>query len=89
MLSLPVSRQWMKEIARRHFQILKLFGQIHVFKLSISSRCNIRRKLLLRNKEEKTLSWEDTYKSMADENENWDDFNIALLDGLEDEDFEY
>ncbi len=45
--------------------------------------------LLLRKKEEKTLSWEDTYKSMADENENWDDFNVTLLDGLEDEDFEY
>ena len=45
--------------------------------------------LLLRKKEEKTLSWEDTYKSMADENENWDDFNVTLLDGLEDEDVEY
>ncbi|WP_045217286.1 AbrB/MazE/SpoVT family DNA-binding domain-containing protein [Desulfonatronovibrio magnus] len=45
--------------------------------------------LLLRKKEEKKLSWEDTYKSIAAENENWDDFNVALLDGLEDEDFEY
>ncbi|WP_339366635.1 AbrB/MazE/SpoVT family DNA-binding domain-containing protein [Desulfonatronovibrio hydrogenovorans] len=47
------------------------------------------RGLLLRKKEEKILSWEDTYKSMAEENENWDHFNVALLDGLEDEDFEY
>nr|HDM99772.1 AbrB/MazE/SpoVT family DNA-binding domain-containing protein [Deltaproteobacteria bacterium] len=45
--------------------------------------------LLLRNKEESKLSWEDTYKSMANEKENWDDFNATLLDGLEDEGFEY
>ncbi|MFP4397978.1 MAG: AbrB/MazE/SpoVT family DNA-binding domain-containing protein [Desulfonatronovibrio sp.] len=45
--------------------------------------------LLLRKKEENKLTWEDTYKSMADEKENWDDFNAALLDGLEDEGFEY
>ena len=45
--------------------------------------------LLLRNKEESKLSWEDTYKSMANEKENWDDFNTTLLDGLEDEGFEH
>jgi antitoxin MazE len=45
--------------------------------------------LLLRNKEESKLSWEDTYKTMADEKENWGDFDTALLDGLEDKDFEY
>jgi len=45
--------------------------------------------LLLRNKEESRLSWEDTYKSMANEKENWDDFNTTLLDGLEDGVFEY
>ncbi len=45
--------------------------------------------LLLRSKEESKLSWEDTYKSMASEKENWDDFNTTLLDGLEDEGFEY
>jgi len=47
------------------------------------------RGLLLRKKEGSKLSWEDTYKAMADEKENWDDFNTTLLDGLEDEDFEY
>ncbi len=47
------------------------------------------RGLLLRNKEENKLSWEDTYKAMADEKERWDDFDTTLLDGLEDEDFEY
>jgi antitoxin MazE len=45
--------------------------------------------LLLRNKEESKLSWEDTYKTMANEKENWDDFDTMLLDGLEDEDLEY
>ncbi len=45
--------------------------------------------LLLRNKEDSRLSWEDTYKAMASEKENWDDFDTTLLDGLEDEDFEY
>ena len=45
--------------------------------------------LLLRNKEESKLSWEDTYKLMANEKENWDDFNTTLLDGLEDDGFEY
>jgi antitoxin MazE len=45
--------------------------------------------LLLRNKEENKLSWEDTYKTMATEKENWDDFDTTLLDGLEDENFEY
>ncbi len=45
--------------------------------------------LLLRNKEESKLSWEDTYIAMANEKEHWDDFDTTLLDGLEDKDFEY
>ena len=45
--------------------------------------------LILRNKEEGKLSWVDTYKSMAREKETWDDFDATLLDGLEDEGFEY
>lgn len=45
--------------------------------------------LLLRNKEEGKLSWEDTYKAMAQDKENWDDWDATLLDGLEDEDFGY
>ena len=47
------------------------------------------RGLLLRKKEDSKLSWKDTYKAMADKSENWDDFDTTLLDGLEDEDFEY
>jgi antitoxin MazE len=47
------------------------------------------RGLLLRKREDSKLSWEETYKAMANEKENWDDFNTTLLDGLEDEEFEY
>jgi antitoxin MazE len=47
------------------------------------------RGLLLRKKENNKLSWEETYRAMADEKEDWDDFDITLIDGLEDEDFEY
>ncbi len=47
------------------------------------------RGLLLRNKEESKLPWEDTYKAMANEKEHWDDFDATLLDGLEDDNFEY
>ena len=47
------------------------------------------RGLLLRNKSDGKISWEDTYKAMAVEQEDWRDFDITLLDGLKDEDFEY
>ena len=47
------------------------------------------RGLLLRKKEENKLSWEDTFKSMAEKKESWDDFDTTLLDGLEDDDFGY
>jgi len=45
------------------------------------------RGLLLRRKEDQKLSWEDTFKSMAAEKEDWGDFENTFLDGLEDEDF--
>ncbi len=47
------------------------------------------RGLLLRKKKESKLSWEDTYKAMANEKEDWTDFDTTLLDGLEDGDFDY
>jgi antitoxin MazE len=47
------------------------------------------RGLLLRNKEEAKLSWEETYKAMANEKEDWDDFDTTVIDGLKDDDFEY
>jgi len=40
--------------------------------------------LLLRKKEDNKLSWEDTFKEMAAEKEDWSDFDEALLDGLGD-----
>ncbi|MCU0287408.1 MAG: hypothetical protein MUF15_13570 [Acidobacteria bacterium] len=33
------------------------------------------------------LSWDDTYREIAAEKENWDDFDIALMDGLPGEKF--
>ncbi len=34
------------------------------------------------------LSWEDTYRAIAVEKENWADFDIALMDGLTGEEFD-
>ncbi len=39
--------------------------------------------LLLKNKNDGKISWEETYKAMATEQEDWGDFDITLLDGLE------
>jgi antitoxin MazE len=41
--------------------------------------------ILLRKKDEQKLSWEDTFKAMAAEQENWEDFDTTLSDGLDDE----
>ena len=29
------------------------------------------------------LSWEETYRAMADESEDWSDFDIAVGDGVD------
>ncbi len=47
------------------------------------------RGLLLRKKEDNKLSWKDTYKAMSSEKEDWDDFDPAIVDGLENENFGY
>ena len=39
--------------------------------------------LLLRSKKDKRLSWEDTYKDMAREREDWSDLDSAISDGLD------
>ena len=39
--------------------------------------------LLLRSKEDKRLSWEETYKEMAREREDWSDFESTVADGLD------
>jgi len=45
--------------------------------------------ILLRKKQEDKLSWEDTFKVMAEEGEDWTDFDVTLLDGLEEENIEH
>jgi antitoxin MazE len=44
--------------------------------------------ILLRKKQDDQLSWEDTYKAMAQEDEDWTEWDAALLDGLEEDDVE-
>jgi antitoxin MazE len=39
--------------------------------------------VLLRSKKDKRLSWEETYKDMARERENWCDFETTTADGLD------
>ena len=46
------------------------------------------RGLLLRKKHDDKLSWVDTYKAMANEDEDWSDYDSTLLDGLEDDDID-
>jgi len=38
--------------------------------------------LLLRSKTDKRLSWEETFKEMAREHEDWSDLDVTLTDGL-------
>ncbi|HLF67350.1 MAG TPA: AbrB/MazE/SpoVT family DNA-binding domain-containing protein [Gammaproteobacteria bacterium] len=42
--------------------------------------------ILLHAKEDKKLSWSATFKQIAQSDENWDDFDVTLNDGLEDDD---
>ena len=64
--------------------LLQKYGLDHSLLLEETDRG-----LLLRRKESEKLSWEDTYKAMAGEKENWEVFDETLLDGLEEEAFEY
>jgi antitoxin MazE len=38
--------------------------------------------LVFRNKHDKRLSWEDTFKAMAREREDWSDLEGTIADGL-------
>ena len=42
--------------------------------------------ILLRSKQDRRLSWEETYKEMAEAPEDWSDLDATLDDGLKDED---
>ncbi len=44
--------------------------------------------LLIRKSTENQPSWPETYQAIAHEKEEWSDFDEAILDGLEREDFE-
>lgn len=39
--------------------------------------------VILRGKETHKLSWEETYRAMAAESEDWSDLDITLGDGLD------
>lgn len=39
--------------------------------------------VVLRGKDTRTLSWEDTYREMAAASEDWSDFDVAWADGLD------
>jgi len=44
--------------------------------------------ILLRKKRGDRLSWEETFKAMAEEGEDWTDLDATLLDGLEEDNIE-
>lgn len=44
--------------------------------------------ILLRKKQDDKLSLSDTYKAMADDGEEWKEYDQTLLDGLDDADFD-
>jgi antitoxin MazE len=39
--------------------------------------------LLLRARDDKRLSWEDTYREMARDRDDWSDLDAAVADGLD------
>ena len=39
--------------------------------------------IILRGERESRTSWEDTYRAMAAESEDWGDFDATLVDGLD------
>ena len=41
--------------------------------------------ILLRSKKDRRLSWEETFKAMAEEREDWSDLDGTLNDGLDNE----
>ncbi|MXX04318.1 MAG: AbrB/MazE/SpoVT family DNA-binding domain-containing protein [Gemmatimonadetes bacterium] len=39
--------------------------------------------VVLRGKDAHNLSWEETYRAMAAESEDWSDFDVTIADGLD------
>ena len=48
----------------------------------------IKEGILIRNKNDKKLGWEQTYQAMTEKQESWEEFDITLMDGLEGEGFD-
>lgn len=63
--------------------LLQKYGFSHSLVLEETSQG-----LLLRKKQDDKLSWPDTYKAMANEREDWSDYDQTLLDGLDNDDFD-
>ena len=42
--------------------------------------------LIRKPEDDNQLSWEDTFKAMAQEEEDWSDLDVTLMDGLADDD---
>ena len=63
--------------------LLQKYGFSHSLVLEETSQG-----LLLRKKQDDKLSWSDTYKAMANEGEDWSDYDQTLLDGLDNDDFD-
>ena len=61
--------------------LLQKYGFTHSLILEETSQGLLRRK-----KQDDKLSWVDTYKAIADEGEDWKEYDQILLDGLEDDD---
>ena len=63
--------------------LLQKYGFSHALVLEETSQG-----LLLRKKQDDKLSWLETYKAMANEGDEWIDFDQTLSDGLDDDDFD-
>jgi antitoxin MazE len=63
--------------------LLQKYGFTHSLVLEETSQG-----LLLRKKQDDKLSWLETYKAMANEGDEWIDYDQTLCDGLEDDDFD-
>lgn len=44
--------------------------------------------IFLRRKKSDKLSWDETYKAIKNEDENWDDLDVTVNDGLEGDDID-
>ncbi len=58
--------------------ILRKYGFVDTLLLEQTSEG-----ILLRQLVNEKLSWQETYKQMAQEHENWQEFENTVLDGLE------